>query len=282
MIGAARTRFLVPLLVAAAVGASAPAVAQSWSDVGGPTAGAPRSIGKYNNGCIAGAVAMPFDGPGYQVIRTRRHRYYGHPVLIRYLQTFAASLAARGLGTVFIADMNQARGGPMPSGHASHQTGLDADVWLRLNPAPIAAPPQQREDVAAVTMVAANGLSVNGNWTAAHVETVKLAASFPEVARIFVNAAIKRALCDAAGNDRAWLRKVRPWYGHAAHMHVRLECQPGSPECQPQDPPAAGDGCGAELDWWFTDEALHPRGASGPKPPRPPMPSACMAVLAQP
>lgn len=263
---------------------AAPAAAQSWSDVSGPTVGAPRSIGKYNNGCIAGAVALPFDGPGYQVIRTKRRRYFGHPVLIRYLKTFAASLAARGLGSVFVADMNQPRGGPMPSGHASHQSGLDADVWLRLNPAPIEAPPDRREDVRAVSMVASGGLSVDGNWTPAHVEMVKLAASFPEVARIFVNAAIKRALCDAAGKDRAWLRKVRPWYGHVAHMHVRLECPADSAQCTPQDPPPAGDGCGAELDWWFTDEALNPRKQkpTGPRPPRPPLPAACQALVAQP
>jgi hypothetical protein len=31
---------------------------------------------------------------------------------------------------LYIGDISQPRGGPMTSGHASHQIGLDADIWM--------------------------------------------------------------------------------------------------------------------------------------------------------
>ena len=82
---------------------------------------------------------------------------------------------------------------------------------------------------------------------------MQAAAEDPAVERIFVNAAIKKAMCREAGSDRAWLAKVRPWWGHAEHFHVRLDCPPDSPQCKPQPPVPAGDGCGHELDYWFTE-----------------------------
>jgi hypothetical protein len=51
-------------------------------------------------------------------------------------------------------------------------------------------------------------------WTPAHAAIIKAAAKDAQVSRIFANPAIKKALCREAGRDRAWLRKVRVWYGH--------------------------------------------------------------------
>ncbi len=107
---------------------------------------------------------------------------------------------------------------------------------------------------------------------------IKLAAQDSEVTRIFVNPAIKKQLCRAAGPDRAWLTKVRPWFGHRAHMHVRLRCPADSRECQEQAPPPSGDGCGAELESWFL-----PPGPGTGKPPvkkaPPPLPPSCQTLL---
>ena len=50
--------------------------------------------------------------------------------------------------------------------------------------------------------------------------------------RIFVNAAIKKALCREAKGDRYWLCKVRPMYGHDYHFHIRIKCPPGAGECE--------------------------------------------------
>ena len=69
------------------------------------------------------------------------------------------------------------------------------------------------------------------------MKLIKRAASYPQVARIFVHPAIKKALCQMAtqvGKDRAWLGKVRPWWNHHYHFHVRLTCPPGMEGCENQ------------------------------------------------
>ena len=171
----------------------------------------------------------------------------------------------------------------MLTGHGSHQIGLDADIWLtpmpnrRLGPA-------ERDEISATDVVAADGMDVDpATWTPQHRRLLEAVAREPVVARVFVNAAIKRALCREAGPVRAWMSKIRPWWGHNYHFHVRLSCPGGDPECRAQAPPPPGDGCGKELDWWFTEEALHPP----PSPPAKPLrlsdlPRACAALVATP
>ena len=63
------------------------------------------------------------------------------------------------------------------------------------------------------------------------------------MARIFIFPGAKVQMCEDAGGDRAWLRKVRPWWGHDTHFHVRLTCPRGAAGCVDQDPPPPGDGC---------------------------------------
>jgi len=174
----------------------------------------------------------------------------------------------------------------MKSGHRSHQIGLDIDIWLR-SPRSIDLSRAEREKLSSISVVRQDRRGVTGAWTPAHHQILRAAASDPTVARIFVNAAIKRALCDAepADADRNWLAKIRPWWGHDAHFHVRLACPQGAETCQAQEPVPAGDGCGAELEWWFSDEALNPKPPEKPSTPREitlaDLPEACRAVLAQ-
>jgi penicillin-insensitive murein endopeptidase len=122
-------------------------------------------------------------------------------------------------------------------------------------------------------------------WTHRHTELIRAASEDPDVERIFVNAAIKKALCREAGRDRGWLAKVRPWWGHDYHFHVRISCPADSPQCEPQPPPeAVDDGCGHELDHWFSEGNLHPN-LSGPgKTPltMANLPPACREVLMAP
>jgi penicillin-insensitive murein endopeptidase len=252
-------------------------LAFTWSDVPEPVPGVPRAVGSYTAGCVQGAVALPPEGPGFQSMRRYRRRFFGHPVLIRYLQELGAAAAQRGLGVLLIGDLGQARGGPTPTGHRSHQNGLDVDIWFWLLGDRTALTVAERETVNAPSMLTADGSALDERlWSQRQAEMLRLAGGFDVVARIFVNPVIKRALCEQSPGS-AWLQKLRPWWGHDDHLHVRLHCPPGEAACQDQDPLPAGDGCGADLAWWFSEEARQPP----PRIDRPKvlLPAACEAIL---
>ncbi len=243
-----------------------------------------RAIGSYARGCLAGGKMLSVNGEAWQAMRLSRNRNWGHPNLVRYLERFAVDARAKdGWRGILVGDMSQPRGGPMLTGHDSHQIGLDADLWLTEMPNRTLSE-NEREEISAVSMLKENDpFSVNPEvWTPGHVRLIRRAASYPEVARIFVHPAIKKALCEQAGDDRAFLRKVRPWWGHHYHFHVRLNCPPGMAGCKPQPASGPGDGCGKDIDHWYAEMRKPPK---PPKPPRPPMmidrlPSECRMVLA--
>ena len=266
----------------AAVAGTAVAVAGyspiAWSRTTAPAPGPAQSIGGYAAGCLAGGVALPGEGAGYQVIRLSRHRNYGHPVLVDFLKGFGMKVAKAGLGTALIGDMGQARGGPMSFGHASHQSGLDADVWLRLDLPPMGR--AARENLEEIKYVDYDRRRVTGEWSEKQAEMIRIAASDPRVARIFVSPPIKQALCRKDWADRDWLGKLRPWYGHDGHMHVRLSCPPGSPQCEEQRELPEGDGCGEELQsWLYKTVPVKETPPEKARPRNPQLPPACHAVL---
>ncbi len=256
------------------------ALASPWAQVRSVSPGPPAAIGEAANGCLAGAQALPADGKGYVQIRRERQRQFGHPQTLDFVRDLGTAQASRTGRYVMIGDLSQPRGGLMSSSHRSHQNGLDLDVWFLLADSPAQAQRDWPEAVAPPSMVRDDGLTVNGLWGPEQRLLLKLAAEDGRVERIFVNPAIKQRLCDSERDDRGWLRKLRPWRGHDAHFHVRLKCPAGSPHCQAQAPFPAGEGCGAELAWWFTAEARQPRKSAEDKPP-PPMPAACWALLKQ-
>jgi penicillin-insensitive murein endopeptidase len=242
-------------------------------------------VGFYARGCLAGGMALPINGKTWQVMRLSRNRNWGHPSMVKFLQRLSERGTKVGWRGLLVGDMSQPRGGPMITGHASHQVGLDADVWLTPMP-DRELTRQEREETSATMMVAQNRKDVDPEvWTPAHTAIVKAAAEDPLTDRIFINPAIKRALCREAGSSRAWLSKVRAYWGHDYHFHVRIKCPADSPDCKPQDPVPAIEGCGKDIDWWFTDAVLHP-----PPPKTPPkggraplkmadLPPACRQVL---
>jgi penicillin-insensitive murein endopeptidase len=249
-----------------------------------PASAPARAIGDYTKGCVAGAVQLPPDGPTWQVMRPSRNRAWGHPVLIGFLERVAAALpSSAGWPGLLVGDIGQPRGGPMLTGHASHQAGLDADIWLTPMPERRLSP-VERDNISATDVVALNGRDIDpAVWRPQHRRLLEAFARGPEVERIFVNPAIKRALCREAGADRAWLGRIRPWWGHNYHFHIRLACPRGDTECHDQAPPPPGDGCGADLDWWFTQETKHliPREpAIGPRVSE--LPVACAALARAP
>jgi penicillin-insensitive murein endopeptidase len=250
-----------------------------------PFPGPPRSIGSYADGCLGGAVPLPIDGPDWQVMRLSRNRNWGNPELIKFIERFAANAKKAGWNGLLIGDMSQPRGGPMITGHASHQIGLDADIWLTPMPDRQLSR-NEREEMSAVMMVRPDRLDIDPQtWTPSHLSVIRAAAQEPSVERIFVNAAIKKALCREAKGDRSWLAKVRPMYGHDYHFHIRIKCPAGSSECESQPPPTEGEACGAgDLAYWFSDSVLHPKPPETPPKPKPPitladLPAGCRKVL---
>jgi len=248
-----------------------------------PFPGPPRSIGGYGEGCLIGAVQMPMDGPTWQVMRPSRNRNWGHPNLVDFLKRFADNAKAIGWNGLLIGDMSQPGGGPMTNGHTSHQVGLDADIWFSPMPDHVQSR-EEREFSFPDDVVAKNMLDVDPKiWTHARTDLLRTAAEDPAVTRIFVNPAIKKALCRESGPNRAWLAKVRPWYFHAAHFHLRIDCPADSDQCKPQPPVSPGDGCGAEVDGWIK-KAMNVRPSGGPTGGRTlaSLPSACRVVVGAP
>ncbi|MFD2113712.1 penicillin-insensitive murein endopeptidase [Thiorhodococcus fuscus] len=262
---------------------AAGAVASPWGDVARPNSGPARAIGGYSNGCIGGADALPETGAGYVSVRRYRNRYYGHPELLGFIRDLGRAQQRHGDRLMMVGDLSQPRGGLMSSSHRSHQIGLDVDIWFTLADSPADARDRMDNRSDPNSMVTPDGLGVSRYWTDAQRFLIETAARHPSVDRIFVNPPIKRALCESAHGDRSWLRKIRPWWGHDAHFHVRLVCPDDSPLCQNQAPVPPGDGCGRDLAWWFSPEARSkPSKKGGGRRVEPTPPAACRAVLKAP
>jgi len=282
---AARAAIVLAAALAAAIPAESAELAKNL--FGGeklPAATAPKSYGFYSKGCFSGGVAIATDGPTWQAMRLSRNRRWGHPAMINLIEKLSRDAVGDGWPGLLIGDISQPRGGPMLTGHASHQIGLDADIWLTPMPSRRMSA-QERESFAATSMIRKGGLTVDDRlWTKAHMRLLKRAASYTEVERILVHPGIKKKLCDTVTGDRSWLRKIRPFWGHDYHFHVRIGCQPGSSGCKRQEATAPGDGCDKSLAWWFTEEPWRPN--KNPDAPKArdlmtmaSLPKECRAVL---
>ncbi len=261
------------LVTGAAAGARAVAIDKRWSAKLSPKNQSPQAIGAYANGCLQGAVPLRPLGPGFRVTHLERRRYFGHPALVAYVRRLAARLKQQHQDTLLVGDMAQARGGPTPTGHRSHQSGLDVDLSYGA----------LGNNVVAVVDLAKGAFT--RAWQPSVAQRLQVAAQDEAVDRIFVHPIIKRALC--AGPDRAapWLARIRPWWGHHDHFHVRLRCPTDSPDCQSKDSVITDDGCGETLNWWFSEDARATRenrqqsdAAAGPEANAPP--PRCESVLA--
>ena len=259
---------------------------------------APMPIGSYAKGCAAGLVELPETGPSWQAMRLSRNRNWGHPEMVKFLIDLSQTAQRLGWAGLYIGDISQPRGGPMTSGHASHQIGLDADIW-QLPPKRLNLSRSEREKLSSIPVRSADQKSVTKNWTRTHYELMKAAALDPRVDRIFTAAAVKIEMCKTAkASDKKWLQKIRPIQGHDTHFHVRLKCPAGARLCQTQKPTVSelskgGDGCDDTLMWWVTDYLNPPKPTKKPKEPekrtRHPReytmadrPKQCLDVLASP
>ena len=242
-------------------------------------------LGSYAGGCQAGAEQLPETGPTWQAMRLSRNRNWAQPETVDFIQDLSRFAATQsGWKGLYIGDMSQPRGGPMLTGHASHQTGLDADIWM-LPPTRLNLTAAERESLSSITMQRNGGAYTNASWSPQHEAILRAAASDPRVARIFVFPGAKVAMCANATGDRSWLNKIRPWWGHHYHFHVRLNCPAGATYCTDQSPPPAGDGCADAQTW--VNNILNPPPPNPNAPPPTPraeltmanLPAQCVGVL---
>ena len=255
----------------------------------------PAVHGSYAKGCVAGAARLPDDGPNWQAMRLSRNRHWAHPELINTVIKLSQDGKKVGWNGLLVGDLTQPRGGPMLTGHASHQAGLDADVWLTPMP-DRRLTRKEREQLSATSMLArrSNGKLTNQKldnrrFTKAHAGIIRTAAQYGNVERIFVHPTIKRELCRQYPSKPGWLKKVRAQFGHHYHFHIRIGCPQGSPGCKPQRA-VPSYGCDkATMDYWFKvayGPPRKPKPGAKPKPRKPKrqirmgdLPQACRVVL---
>ena len=250
-----------------------------------PSQQSPEPFGGYARGCLAGGEVLPETGPTWQAMRLSRNRNYGHPDVVDFLKKLSRTAAAQpGWNGLYIGDISQPRGGPMLTGHRSHQIGMDADIWM-LPGTDMNLSRAQRENISSISLRRANGAYTNSKWTRQHHEIIKAAAKDPRTARIFVFPGAKVKMCNDEKGDRAYLRKIRPWWGHHYHFHVRLKCPKGARGCVNQSAPPAGDGC-ADAQQWVKNILNPPPPDPNAPPPKPrrelvmrDLPAQCASVL---
>lgn len=246
-----------------------------WTQAKTTSAGPAVSLGGYAGGCLQGGDSLPERGEGYQSIRRHRHRFYAHPKTIQVVIELGKAAKAAQLKSFDVGDLSQPRGGRMSSGHRSHQSGLDVDIWFGGDPEYVKGEGQHRlkkakriknksKRIEAIfnaehpSMITGPQEKIDVKvWSERQAKLLELAAQREEVARIFVHFRIKEAMCaryratPEAREEPAplWLRKLRPWYGHDQHFHIRLHCPEDSPHCEPQGPLPDGPGCEG-LSWF--------------------------------
>ena len=244
------------LLAALAMPAAADPVAKEvFGSIRASNGGPAAAFGGYSRGCASGNVQLPETGPTWQAMRLSRNRNWGNPQLVDFLVGLSQQATQYGWRGLYIGDMSQPMGGPMISGHASHQIGLDADIWM-LPPPSLQLTPAQREKISSQSVVAKGGIAPSPLWSASHHAILRAAAMDPRVARIFVDPVAKVAMCNAERGDRRYLRKLRPIAAHDFHFHVRLACPNGG--CEDQAAPPPGDGC-AEAEQWIRNRINPPK-----------------------
>lgn len=213
---------------------------QKFYEVKQPTNNPPQAFGFNTYGCLDGAKSLPFRGKGFQVLRISLNRYYGHPMLIKFVKDFAKKVHESDLGNVLVGDISMPRGGPMHYGHFSHQNGLDVDfAFERISD-------EDKEKLTIHEMEHMKDKSVMNDdltdfnpevWDDKNIDVLGVCAEFKIVSNIYAHPLIVKKFCERVKEldikNESWVAKVRPWYGHVDHYHVRLNCpsKKDNPDC---------------------------------------------------
>ncbi|MDX1949745.1 MAG: penicillin-insensitive murein endopeptidase [Rickettsiales bacterium] len=220
--------------------------------------GQSESIGTHNNGCMLYSAELSKNSQDYKLPRVERGHNYGHPEMVELLEDYSYRVKQMTGKELLIADISKKNGGPVFMLHSSHQTGLDADIWFTLYDAKQNLSSEDIKTLQPLNMADEKGKSVSSFWGSNQEDILKLFAQNDKVDRIFVNYNIKNYYCSKFKNED-WQKKIRPWWGHNEHFHIRLKCPKNSEECISKGQEIKNDGCGSELAWWFSDEAKQPK-----------------------
>ena len=195
---------------------------------------------RLRRGCIAGAVPLPADGPGWQVMRPSRNRAWGHPT-----SSTSSSAWPRGQSLTAGRASWSATWASRAAADA-HRPRLAPDRARRRRLAHADARPHAHARRARGTCLRPSPCRT-GVWRSTRRFGRGQAALWSVVRRCSPRSSRpsstrpSRGRCRGSGRDRGWLAKVRPWYGHDDHMHVRLRCPADEPLCRDQDPPPRGE-----------------------------------------
>lgn len=210
-----------------------------------------KAVGFYTDGKIEKATLLPEKGEAFQQVYTERDTHWGTGMIVSMIENASEYLVTKWYpGTVvMIGDVAKKFGGDIGT-HASHQSGLDADIPYIGNKG--------------FDRVIANGevkssFDYMKNWQflrlIANQKIVQDGRTTTVLNRVFMNPVIHKGFCawaqksDLLKNplDQEIMSRIRPWEGHDKHFHVRLKCSPHYPACRNQQEPAKfnpNDPCG--------------------------------------
>ena len=158
----------------------------------------------------------------------------------------------------------------MLTGHASHQVGLDADIWLTPMPDARADARRSARRCRRPMWCAPTGTtSIRRSGRPAHVAIIKAAAR--ETRRSSASSSMRRSRRRSAATPAATApgsQGAARCGGTTITSTSAWAVRAASRDCEPQAPVPPGDGCGKELDWWFRDAIIKQPPAPKPKPGR--------------
>ncbi len=203
-----------------------------------------QAIGSHNRGFLRTGTELPANGPGF-VCRHRSNRDFGTDLAIEMLTGAAADADKNfpGQSPIVVANISKQGGGKLcnPSGscHASHQTGLDADVVF----------PSVKKVTDMWSLCGGRctkGSHISDDFDTPRfwnfVKTLNCAKSRPVIA-MFIDAQIKHYMCDWVKQNTnedlsdpdscafRTLQAMKHASGHHNHVHVRFKC-PGNRDCR--------------------------------------------------
>jgi murein endopeptidase len=207
-----------------------------------------HAVGKPSDGALYGSQKIPAKGKAIGILpdHRARNRYYATEALVKLLTTTSTDFFKTYKRRVLVGDLSAKRGGKI-SGHASHQSGLDADLALfytNIKGKPVEAK--------GFTTLDDNGASNNqklffdANTTWLFVKAL-LAHPEVQVQYVFLYDPLVQLLLEAAKQDGASdellervaliVRQPSDSSKHDDHMHLRIYCPDDAEELCEQTGP---------------------------------------------